>query len=49
VIDSTALQVTLRVTRVLDGLGDVDYLRRWAQSLGVADLLERALGERNNP
>lgn len=24
---------------------DVDYLRQWAQLLGVADLMERALGE----
>jgi hypothetical protein len=24
---------------------DLDYLHRWAESLGVADLLERALNE----
>jgi hypothetical protein len=24
---------------------DIDYLKQWAQSLGVADLMERALGE----
>lgn len=28
---------------------DIPYLRKWAQSLGVADLLERALGELKSP
>ena len=36
----------LGVLRVQEEAVDLDYLRRWASDLGVADLLERALRER---
>ncbi len=35
----------LGVLRVQAGRLDVDYLRRWAGELGVADLFERAWGD----
>ena len=36
----------LGVLRVQGDSVDAEYLRRWAEELGIADLLERALNER---
>jgi hypothetical protein len=33
------------IVRVGSGTLDVEYPRRWAVTLGVGDLLERALGQ----
>jgi hypothetical protein len=35
----------LGVMKIQQGALDVDYLREWAEHLGVSDLLERALEE----
>lgn len=37
----------LGVLKTQQGALDIDYLKQWAQSLGVADLMERALEELN--
>lgn len=39
----------LGVLRVQAGNLDLDHMRRWAAVLGVADLLERALGNAQSP
>ncbi|WP_448595295.1 hypothetical protein [Thermoflexus hugenholtzii] len=40
-----ALSDVLSVWKVRAGELDLDYMRRWANELGMADLLERALRE----